>query len=394
MTRQMISVDEAWEIIESHASTPGTETVPLREAVGRTLAEPLVAKVTQPPLTVSAMDGYAVAFSDVQTGDVSLKVIGESPAGRPFNGVVNSGEAVRIFTGGALPAGTDHVVIQENTERVGELVFISEPETGPRHVRPAGLDFKVSDLLLPGGSGIELRPSAIAVAAAANYAELRVYRRPKVALIANGDELKPPGSELGPGEIISSNSYGLSALIEHWGGTPIDLGIIPDDPKAIGAAIERAKGADIIVPIGGASVGDHDHMRAVFAARGLDMEFQKVAVKPGKPTWFGRLGSSLVLGLPGNPASAWVCANLFLKALIWGSRPKKRDVARLLAPLPANGARETFLRGSYYSATVRPFPNQDSSLLTPLLSSNVLIRRLANAPAAGEGAAVEVFDLH
>lgn len=387
----MISVDEAWAIIESHRVKTATETVLLRQAVGRMLAEPLIAKVTQPPMSVSAMDGYAVCFRDVERGNATLSVIGESPAGRPFDGVLKSGQAVRIFTGGVLPEGADHIVIQEHTQRDGESVYIPNPETGPGHVRRAGIDFRTGDELLPAGV-IALRPSAIAVAAAANYAELPVYCRPKVALIANGDELKPPGSALGPGEIIASNGYGLSALIEHWGGEAVDAGIAPDDPDAIASVIAACEGADIILPIGGASVGDHDHMRAAFTARGLEMIFEKVAVKPGKPTWFGKLGDSLVLGLPGNPASAWVCAHLFLKPLI-GAAALGAGSASLTGDIAANGQRETFMRGRAELGRVTAASNQDSSLLTPFLHSNVLIRRLPGAEPAKAGELVDVLPL-
>ncbi|MEO0465736.1 MAG: molybdopterin molybdotransferase MoeA [Pseudomonadota bacterium] len=390
MTAKMISVDEAWSIVGAHAVNTAVETVPLREAVGRTLALPIIAQLTQPPLTVSAMDGYGVMYSDVEAGGADLVVIGEAPAGRLFPGRVTTGQAVRIFTGGALPDGADHVVIQEHVHRSGDLIHIPEAEAGPKHVRKAGIDFHQGDELL--AAGVTLGPAQIAIAAAGNHAQVSVHRRPRIALIANGDELKPAGSTLGPGEIIASNGYGLAALIESWGGEAMDLGIAPDHPAAIDEMIDSAKGADIILPVGGASVGDHDHMRSVFSARGLDMVFEKVAVKPGKPTWFGKLDAALVLGLPGNPASAWVCAHLFLKPLM-ARRNTLVETSQLSGPVPSNGPRESFLRARRSRDGVTAVANQDSSLLTPFLTSNVLIRRRPHAPAAALGDMVEVVAL-
>lgn len=393
MPNGLISVDEAWARIKAHRVTPPTQTVTLEDAVGLTLAEPVIAAVTQPPLSVSAMDGYAVRFADVTETGSALSVIGESPAGTPFEGSLRPGEAVRIFTGGGVPVGADHVVIQEDTSREENAVVITDAQSGPGNIRRAGLDFAAGDTLIEAGTRLE--PAHVSVAAAANHARLTVYRRPRVAIIANGNELKPPGSALGAGEIISSSPVGLVALIRSWGGDAKELGIAGDTVDAIQSMIRSARDADIIVPVGGASVGDHDHMRAAFDGAGLTSVFAKVAVKPGKPTWFGRLGQQRVLGLPGNPASAWVCAHLFLRALL-GLDQDAMTTGSLSEPLGANGAREAFLRGRAEirgsdGIVVTPLPRQDSSLMLPFLQANVLIRRPVNAPGLNPGDTVDLI---
>lgn len=375
------------------AAPLGEESVPLFDAHGRVLADPLFAGMTQPPAAVSAMDGYAIRHADAREG-AALSVIGEAPAGRPFAGMVGSGQAVRLYTGSVIPAGADHVVIQEDTRREGDRIRLTAPQPEPRNIRPAGIDFAEGDLLI--SAGCVLGPAELAVAAAANHASAKTYRRPRIAVIANGDELRPPGSNPGPGEIISSTPYALGALIAEWGGEFEFLGIARDDPGDIRARLDTARTADIIIPLGGASVGDHDHMQAVFTEAGLEPVFSRVKLKPGKPTWYGRLGTAHVLGLPGNPASALVCAQLFLKPLIWRLTGRAADEAlvwrraRLTAPLPAPGSRETFLRGmagldSDGWATCTPASNQDSSLLSPFLKADLLIHRPANAPAAAAG---------
>ena len=309
----MISVSEAITLLLEHRSSRPVITMALANCLGATLAEDIKAKITLPPLAASAMDGYAVKLSDVRKAGVKLTVIGESPAGHPFQGTVNMGEAVRIFTGGAVPKGADHIVIQENAEREDDILTTLFDNETPRHIRQAGIDFAKGDTLLTKGTVIG--PMHIAIAAAANHAVLPIYKRPVIALIANGDELKVPGSEVFETDIISSNPAGLGALIRHWGGEVMDMGIASDSLEAITSLIHKAKDADIIVPVGGASVGDHDYMRDAFKTCGLTSIFEKVAVRPGKPTWFGTLKSKtgdeqVVLGLPGNPASAVVCAHL------------------------------------------------------------------------------------
>ena len=373
----MISVSNAITLLTQHRTTRSIVTVPLAKSIGAVLAEDIKAKITLPPLAASAMDGYAVKLADVRKAGTKLTIIGESPAGHPFQGIVDQGEAVRIFTGGAVPKGADHIVIQENAERDGDILTTLFDNDAVRHIRQAGTDFRAGDTLI--SKGTRIGPMHIAIAAAANHAALPIYKRPVVALIANGDELKAPGSRVSNTDVISSNPAGLSALIRQWGGEAMDMGIASDSIEAITALIHKAQDADIIVPIGGASVGDHDYMRGAFKAYGLNMVFEKIAVRPGKPTWFGTMGNQLVLGLPGNPASATVCAHLFLKTLMGGDDNLNFSKAKLTKALPDNGPRETYMR-AYAKLTetgqleVTPFPRQDSSLLTPLTKANVLIR--------------------
>ena len=397
----MISVSEAITLLLEHRSSRPVITMALANCLGATLAEDIKAKITLPPLAASAMDGYAVKLSDVRKAGVKLTVIGESPAGHPFQGTVNMGEAVRIFTGGAVPKGADHIVIQENAEREDDILTTLFDNETPRHIRQAGIDFAKGDTLLTKGTVIG--PMHIAIAAAANHAVLPIYKRPVIALIANGDELKVPGSEVFETDIISSNPAGLGALIRHWGGEVMDMGIASDSLDAITDLIHKAKDADIIVPVGGASVGDHDYMREAFKNCGLTSIFEKIAVRPGKPTWFGTLTSKtgdeqVVLGLPGNPASAIVCAHIFLKTLMGMTNDLTFAKAKLTEPLKSNGPRETYLRAfAKLSDTgqleVTPFPRQDSSLLTPLTKANVLIRLPKDSGPWEAGEFIEILPL-
>jgi len=392
----MISVSDAIAFLINHRLERPVTSMPLSESLGAILAEDITAKVTLPPLAASAMDGYAVKLSDVRKVGAKLTVIGESPAGHPFQGIVNAGETVRIFTGGAVPTGADHIVIQENAKREGDTLITLFDNDAPRHIRRAGIDFKAGDTLLT--KGTRIGPMHIAIAAAANHAVLPVYKRPIVALIANGDELKAPGSEIDDKNIISSNPAGLGALIHHWGGEVMDMGIASDSIESITALIHQAKDADIIVPIGGASVGDHDYMRDAFKASGLTSVFEKVAVRPGKPTWFGTMNKQLVLGLPGNPASAIVCAHLFLKTLMGVTNDLTFAKAKLTESINSNGPRETYMRafaklGATGQLEVTPFPRQDSSLLTPLTKANVLIRLPKESGPWETGEFIEVLPL-
>lgn len=392
----MISVSSAISLLRQHRSERPVISVPLAESVDAILAEDIQANVTLPPLAASAMDGYAVKLADVRKAGAKLTVIGESPAGHPFLGRVNKGEAVRIFTGGAVPTGADHIVIQENAERKSDTLTILFDNDALRHIRKAGIDFTTGDTLIT--KGTRLGPMHIALAAAANHAELPIYKRPIVALIANGDELKTPGSDVTETDIISSNPAGLGALIRHWGGVVMDMGIASDSIDAITALIRKAKDADIIVPVGGASVGDHDYMRDAFKACDLSSVFEKVAVRPGKPTWFGTIDKQVVLGLPGNPASATVCAHLFLKILMGAEDELISTKAKLTAPISSNGPRETYLRAfAKISKTgqleVTPFPRQDSSLLTPLAQANVLIRLPKESGPWDSGDMIDILPL-
>jgi len=388
----MISVDQAIEHLLAASKAMPDKPVALSKALGSVLAADVVAKVTLPPRAASARDGYAVRLDDVRTKGAQLHVIGEAPAGRPFDGEIGKGQAVRIFTGGVVPDGADHVLIQENAERGENSITVTEASGEARHIRKAGIDFHQGDILIKKGTRLE--PGHLALAAAGNHAKLDIFQKPRIGLIANGDELRRPGETQDPDIIVSSNPSGLGALIESWGGDPVDLGIAGDTPDAIAALIEQAHHCDIIVPIGGASVGDHDHMRDVFSSRGLEMIFEKIAVRPGKPTWFGKMGDQLVLGLPGNPASATVCAYLFLQTLITGQSALQGVAARLKIALGSNGPRETYARARIScdesgQLRVMPFPRQDSSLLTPFPQSNALIRIHANQPGKPAGDIVD-----
>lgn len=386
----MISVEEALSIVLSGAEALGSESVTLGHCANRIAAADIVAKITQPPFAASAMDGYAMRAADAKK-DARLRVIGEAPAGAPYAGKVGAGEAVRIFTGGVVPDGADHVIIQEDVARDGDSIVISEPQNAPRHIRPAGVDFKEGDLLA--AAGARLNQIHGALFAAGNIASVPVFRRPKVAIFSNGDELIEPGGDLKPGEIINSNHYALTALVNHWGGEAVYLGCSQDSEDAIADMFKAGGDADVIVPIGGASVGDYDFVKTAFRSLGGETQFEKVAVRPGKPTWFGALGPARVVGLPGNPASAIVTATLFLRPLIvalGGGDPRNvYGEGPLATALPTNGPRESYLRATFVRGAdgerLRPADNQDSSLLLPFAEADGLIQRLPDADAASEG---------
>jgi molybdopterin molybdotransferase len=392
----MITVAEARAIMLEHAKALPSESVPLRAALGRCLRESIVAARAQPPFAASAMDGYALRSAD--TPGV-LRVIGEAGAGRALGRALKNGETARIFTGAPLPEGADAVLIQEDAARDGDTVTAPQVSAG-RHVRRSGVDFEAGAVLLEAGR--VLNGSAIALAAAAGRAELRVARRPRVAILSGGDEIVPPGATPGPDQIFDSVSYGVAALAETWGASAETGAPLPDDPAAIARRVEETLArVDVAVVIGGASVGDHDHARPALRAIGAEPLFEKVALRPGKPTWFARRGDQIVLGLPGNPASAFVCARLFLRPLIdqlHGRGPAdacRTQRARLSTPLAANGARETYLR-----AVVRPDDggqlwvdcprNQDSSLISVFAQANCLVVR---GPEAGEAAAGDLVEV-
>ncbi|MEO1241934.1 MAG: gephyrin-like molybdotransferase Glp [Pseudomonadota bacterium] len=392
----MISVEEAIAAILEGANTLGPESVPLGACAGRVAAVDVTARMTQPPFAASAMDGYAVRFGDADEGE-TLKVIGEAPAGAPFAGAVASGECVRIFTGGVVPQGADHVVIQEDVTRDGDQITINEPQDNPRNIRAAGIDFEKGDILARAGDALHEMHGSIF--AAANIDAVLVTRRPKVVIFSNGDELVEPGGELKPGQIVNSNHYALAAMIRRWGGEVDYLGCAEDQEAAIRTFFARGRDADIIVPVGGASVGDYDYVKSAFSAEGGVATFEKVAVRPGKPTWFGKLDKARVIGLPGNPASALVTAALFVQPLVRRLAGMRFDPAALFqcaplrAPLGANGRRESYLRGVANASpdgfVITPTDNQDSSLLAPFAKANVLIRRAVDAPAAAAGDEVE-----
>ncbi|MGO4126179.1 gephyrin-like molybdotransferase Glp [Inquilinus sp. YAF38] len=391
----MIPVAEARaRILSAFAALPA-ETVPLPAGLGRILAEPVAARLTQPPLDVSAMDGWAVRAADVATVPATLRRIGEVPAGGRFEGTVGPGQCVRIFTGAPLPDGADAVVLQEDTDADSDRVTVREGVAAGRHVRKAGLDFRASDVLLQPGRRLTARD--IGIAASANHPWLRVRRRPRVAVLATGDEIVLPGEALGPSQIVSSNSHALAALIRSCGGEPVDLGIARDNAESLATLAAGAHGADLVVTTGGASVGEHDLIRSVLGERGLALDFWKIAMRPGKPLIFGRLGDTPLLGLPGNPVSTMVCGWLFLRPAVWalqGAETSENRVTAVLGrDLPANDRREDYLRAriertdSGYVAT--PFPAQDSSMLSLLAAADGLVIRSPHAPAAARGESVE-----
>jgi molybdopterin molybdotransferase len=396
----MISVTEALARVTADLAPVPAEEVPVTEAGGRVLAEDLVARLTQPPFPASAMDGYAVRATDVERLPARLKLVGEAAAGHPFAGSVAAGEAVRIFTGAAVPGGADLVVIQENTRQGGAHVEI-ESLSREDFIRPAGGDFREGQVLLAAGKRLTSRD--VLLAAQMNYPSLRVRRRPVVAVLPSGDELQPPGSLLASGEIISSIPAGLKGLIENAGGAPHLLGIARDTMESLAGVIARAAGADILLTIGGASVGEHDLVRWGLEAGGFAIDFQNIAMRPGKPLMYGRRGAQRALGVPGNPVSAMLCSALFLRPMVArllgeSTAPRPAQYARLAAPLEANGQRQHFMRaglkpGNDDEMTATPLPSQDSSRVSALATADCLIIRAPGAPAAAAGDRVEIMPL-
>ena len=390
----LLPVDEALRLLIADAAPLSPEMLPIAECGGRVLATDMRALRTHPPFDASAMDGYAVRAADVATVPAALRVVGSAPAGRPYSGSVGDGEAVRIFTGAPVPQGADTILIQEDA-RVLDAGMIEALETvaGGRHIRRRGLDFSEGELLLKAGR--ELDPAALSLAAAANHAALAVVRRPLFAILATGDELVPPGSQVLPGQIVASNNLGVGLILHMAGARTLDLGIAPDDPDAIGAALDRAieAGVDAIVTIGGASVGDHDLVQQVITGRGAALDFWRIAMRPGKPLMAGWLAGRRIVGLPGNPVASLVCSHVFLKPLaarLAGRSHQPKIVEALLGtPLPANDQRQDYLRArlAVEDGHVRAYPakTQDSSMLKTLAEADALIVRPPFAPAAAAG---------
>jgi len=399
----LMPVAEALARVLAEAEPLPAEPAPLTEACGRVLAADVTALRTQPPADVSAMDGYAVRAADVAKVPVDLKLVGEVAAGHPFEGTVGVGEAARIFTGGVLPPGADTIVIQENAERVGDTVVIAASSGKGKHVRAKGLDFQRGAALL--AKGRRLSDRDLALAAAMNHPTVPVHRRPKVAVLATGDELVMPGATPGFGEIVYSNGYATMALARREGCEVADLGIVPDRLPETVAAVRRARdvGADVLVTSGGASVGDYDLVQEALAAEGLALSFWKVALRPGRPMMHGRLGAMHVLGLPGNPVSSYVCAVLFLVPLLRRLAGRADvataiDVARLGCDLPSNDARADYLRATLAPGpdgipVATPAPVQDSSMLTKLARADCLLIREPHAPAAKAGEPCSIITL-
>jgi molybdopterin molybdotransferase len=397
---KMISVEEArGRILDTLRPTPA-EIVALADAWNRVTAQAVTARLTQPPTDVSAMDGYALRATDGAL-DATLTVIGAAPAGHPFAGHVGQGQSVRLFTGSVVPAGADAILLQEDATRDGDTVRINEAVTAGRHIRRAGQDFTAGDEVIPAGRRITARD--VGLAAAANHPWLSVHRRPRIAILATGDEIAMPGEPIPPGGIVSSNSHALAALVQAAGGEPMILPIAKDEHAAIGAVADSIVGMDMLVTTGGASVGDHDLVIAALQARGMTLDFWQIAMRPGKPLLFGQLGTTPVLGLPGNPVSAMVCAILFLlPALLRLSglpaAPPPVSTATLGAAVKANDKRADHLRAMVSTddagrTVVTPFPIQDSAMLRRLAHADALILRAPHALALPEGAEVGIIRL-
>ncbi|PUB19294.1 molybdopterin molybdotransferase MoeA [Yoonia sediminilitoris] len=390
----MITVDEALGQLFALASPLGSEEVALIDAAGRILAEDVQARRQQPPFAASAMDGYAVDGADVAPG-ARFAVIGEAAAGHRFEKTVGNCEAVRIFTGAPLPAGTNHVVIQEDVTRDGDAIILNGTLDSNPYVRPAGADFNAGDMIKAPRA---LSPSDVALLAAMNIATVPVTRQPQVAIIATGDELVQPGETPGPDQIIASNSYGLAALVRQLGGHPRLLPIARDTVPALELAFDLAKGADLIVTIGGASVGDHDLVGQVAMAQGMERSFYKIAMRPGKPLMAGRLADAMMIGLPGNPVSAMVCGHIFVapvlrKMLGLGAQSAPRLTATLAAPVGPNGPREHYMRAHAGPEGVTIFDRQDSALLSVLADANCLAVRPIDDPARAAGDPINIVQL-
>lgn len=402
----MITVEEALARTLASAETPlEEEKVALETAYGRVLARDVNALRTQPPFANSAMDGYALRAADTAQPPLSLTVIGESAAGRAFAGALGPGEAVRIFTGAPMPEGADAIVMQEDVRRDGDRISLASAVTAGENLRHEGLDFRVGEALI--AAGRRLTPRDVALAAAANHTRLPVRRRARVAILATGDELVEPGGVLGPAQIIASNNYTVAGIVEATGATAIDLGIAVDQLDALKDGVSRARdaGADVLVTLGGASVGDYDLVQQALLAEGMELAFWRIAMRPGKPLMNGRLGAMRILGLPGNPTSSTVCAILFLRPLIRalqgepdpGADPSQ--AARLSVDLPRNGARQDYMRASLRCGpdgvlVATPAANQDSSLVKTMARADGLIIRAPQAAAAKAGDACRVIPFH
>lgn len=397
----LITVEAALARITGALSPVGAEWVNIAQAHGRVLAQAVRSNRTQPPFAVSAMDGYAVRAGDVANVPAKLTVIGQAPAGGAFAGTVGPGQAVRIFTGGPVPKGADTIVIQENTGALqyldGNQVTVTQPVTAGRHIRAEGLDFRTGDVMLAAGRRLGARD--VALAAAMNVPWLQVRRRPRIALLATGDELVRPGEAIGPHQIVSSNALGLAAMITACGGEAIDLGIAADNREELLSLVQGARGADMLITLGGASVGDHDLVQSVLGEAGLKVDFWKVAMRPGKPLIFGHMNGTPMLGLPGNPVSSMVCALLFVRPAIAAllGRTDGGDHTRaaiLGADMAQNDNRQDYVRARLSVDDVAtPFAVQDSAMLSSLAQAGCLIIRTPHAPAAKSGDTVQVLML-
>ena len=395
----LLSVEDALARATAGLAPVGTEHLALEEAADRVLAADVAARRAQPPAAMSAMDGYAMRAADVGTAPVTLKLIGTAPAGHPFGGTVKVGEAVRLFTGSLMPKGADTVVMQEETTASQTQVTILKPAPEGQFVRPAGMDFDTGDVLLSAGQ--MLGPSQLALAAAMNHAGLDVFAKPVVGILATGDELVRPGPDVGANDTIVSNNFGLVALVARLGGVAVDMGIAPDNLAGLNEAFDRATDMDLLVTTGGASVGDHDLVQQVLVKRGLDLDFWRIAMRPGKPLMHGQLGDMRFLGLPGNPVSALVCAQIFLVPMLAAltGRPlsQANHTARLGTDMPANNQRQAYLRASLSQiegeTVATPFKGQDSAMMAGLARADCLVVRPPHAPAAKTGDRTQIVML-
>jgi len=397
----MLPVTEAQDRLLSRAKpVQASEIVSLREADGRVLAADLEAKLTQPPFDASAMDGYALRGDDAPNPGAELRLIGMSSAGHGFDGVVGKGDTVRIFTGAPVPQGADSVLLQEDAEKIEGGIRTTFPVRLGQHVRPRGQDFLEGEVVLKAGTALDF--SRLTVAAGMNHATLEVRRKPVVALLATGDELLPPGSSPAPAQIIASSTFGIAALARKAGADVLDLGIVPDEKSAISAAVERARQAnvDVIVTLGGASVGDHDLVQSTLLASGMTLDFWRIAMRPGKPLMVGSLGETHVLGLPGNPVSSLVCGLLFLEPLIrkLASLPPVRREATVesATTLRANDQRQDYMRATLSlspsgAMAAKPFGKQDSSMMKVFAQADCLIVRPPQAPELQAGSPCPVM---
>ena len=396
----MLSIAEARaRVLDSLVPVP-SEIVGLADAWGRVTATPVVARVTQPPQDVSAMDGFAVRAAEAGLG-ARLRVVGMAPAGHPWSGTLAPGQTVQLFTGSIMPDGADSVVIQEDITAGGDWITVNEAAAHGRHIRRGGQDFGIGTVLLPAGRKLTARD--IGLVAAGNHPWVTVHRRPRIAILATGDEIALPGDPIPAGGIVSSNAHSLAALVRAAGGEPIVLPIALDDLVAIAAGADAARGADLLVTTGGASVGAYDLLQAGLAQRGMSLDFWKIAMRPGKPLMLGRIGELPILGLPGNPVSALVCAVIFLlpalarlSGLPTAATPA---VAAILgAPLPANDRRADHLRATVTETetgvlVATAFERQDSAMMRLMTQAGGLILREPFAPAAGAGEAVRLIRL-
>ena len=393
----MLSIEEALEKIRGGIEPLPTEEIFVSDALGRVLAEDVIATVSHPPQAVSAMDGYAVRADDVSSFPVTLMQIGEAAAGHKFDGEVGPGECARIFTGGGLPKGADSIVIQEDTDADGSSITIKEAAKPGEWVRPEGLDFAAGKVLLSAGRVMTARDGGLAAAAGATW--IRVRRKPRIAILSTGDEIVMPGAPMRADQIVSSNSVALVAYAAVLGAEGTSIGIAEDRPESLRERLKDATGFDILVTSGGASVGDHDLVQSVFGDEGLELGFYKIAMRPGKPLIFGNIGGTYLLGLPGNPVSTGVTSAIFLKAAVESmlgmpSQPLYQ-AARLGRDLKANGKRLDFMRARLETSdaglpTATPFDRQDSSMMAAFADADCLVMREIGAPAAKAGEVVKI----